>query len=217
MKKMFATILLVGTIGMQVTPLASASMTDDNASNSSVQKYYAKHGIQKEVKTSTNTNTVKTSTAKTQEQEATPKVQQVDNTVTKSNTTSTTVQIASFEQQVIDLTNKERVAAGLAPLSMDEPLMANAQAKSKDMQTNAYFSHTSPTLGTPFEQMKARGITYKSAGENIAKGQTTPEQVVKAWMDSPGHKANILNAKYTHIGVGYVANGHYWTQQFIQK
>lgn len=65
--------------------------------------------------------------------------------------------------------------------------------------------------------MKALGITYKSAGENIAQGQRSPQEVVQAWMDSPGHRANILNGKFTHIGVGYVKSGNYWTQQFITK
>ena len=65
--------------------------------------------------------------------------------------------------------------------------------------------------------MKKFGITYKSAGENIAMGQKTPKEVVQAWMNSEGHRANILNGSYTHIGVGYVANGNYWTQEFIGK
>lgn len=95
--------------------------------------------------------------------------------------------------------------------------MASAHAKSADMAKNNYFSHTSPTYGSPFDQMKAAGISYRSAGENIAQGQQTPEQVVQAWMNSEGHRANILNSSFTHIGVGYVADGNYWTQQFIQK
>jgi uncharacterized YkwD family protein len=123
----------------------------------------------------------------------------------------------SIMLQVVDLTNKEREKAGLQPLQVDSALMANAQEKSLDMKNNNYFSHQSPTLGSPFDQMKNRGITYKAAGENIAKGQTTAEQVVEGWMNSAGHRANILDSKFTHIGVGYVAEGNYWTQQFIQK
>ncbi len=91
-----------------------------------------------------------------------------------------------------------------------------AEAKSVDMARNNYFSHTSPTYGSPFDQMRAAGISYRAAGENIAQGQRTPQQVVQAWMDSPGHRQNIMNASYTHIGVGFVQNGYYWTQQFIQ-
>ncbi len=80
------------------------------------------------------------------------------------------------------------------------------------MKNKNYFDHTSPTYGSPFDMMKSFGISYKAAGENIAMGQKTPEQVVQAWMDSPGHRANIMNSSFTHIGVGYVASGNYWTQ-----
>lgn len=124
--------------------------------------------------------------------------------------------VSDFERQVVELTNAERAKAGLAPLEMYGPLMSVAEAKSQDMANLGYFSHTSPTYGSPFDQIKAAGIQYRAAGENIAQGQRTPEQVVNAWMNSPGHRANILNASYTHIGVGFVENGYYWTQQFIQ-
>ena len=80
-----------------------------------------------------------------------------------------------------------------------------------------YFSHTSPTYGTPFQMMKNFGITYRTAGENIARGQISPKAVVDAWMNSSGHRANILNSSFTHIGVGYAENGRYWTQMFIGK
>lgn len=123
---------------------------------------------------------------------------------------------SEFEKKVVELTNAERAKAGLAPLEIYEPLMKVAQQKSDDMAAKNYFSHTSPTYGSPFDQMKAAGISYRAAGENIAQGQRTPEEVVQAWMNSEGHRANILNGSYTHIGVGYVADGNYWTQQFIQ-
>ena len=125
--------------------------------------------------------------------------------------------IDAIEQQVVELTNKERAKYGLSALAMDKPLMAAAREKSLDMQVNNYFSHTSPTYGSPFDRMKALGIAYRSAGENIAKGQTSAAQVVEAWMNSEGHRANILNKDFTHIGVGYVKQGHVWTQQFIKK
>ncbi|MDM5248306.1 MULTISPECIES: CAP domain-containing protein [unclassified Lysinibacillus] len=151
-----------------------------------------------------------------------------DNTQTKNNNTQTTQKdntsqstttsdVNAFEQEVVKLTNAERTKAGLAPFKTDDQLMAAAREKSQDMQSKNYFSHTSPTFGSPFDRMKALGISYKSAGENIAQGQRTPQEVVQAWMDSPGHRANILNEKFTHIGVGYVKSGNYWTQQFIQK
>jgi len=105
--------------------------------------------------------------------------------------------------------------AGLSPLSLSPQLSRVARAKSQDMKDKKYFDHTSPTYGSPFEMMKAFGISYSIAGENIAKGQPTPEAVVKAWMNSPGHRANILNPAFTQIGVGYVGGAHYWTQMFI--
>jgi uncharacterized YkwD family protein len=125
--------------------------------------------------------------------------------------------VSAYEQKVVELTNQERAKNGLKPLALDTELSKVAREKSRDMQSKGYFSHTSPTYGSPFDMMKKFGITYRSAGENIAMGQPTPEEVVKAWMNSSGHRANILNANYTHIGVGHVANGNYWTQMFIGK
>lgn len=125
--------------------------------------------------------------------------------------------ITSFEQQVIDLTNEKRASLGLKPLNANWELSRVARYKSQDMANNKYFSHTSPTYGSPFNMIKNFGIKYRSAGENIAYGQRTPAQVVNSWWNSAGHRANMLNANYTDIGVGYVANGNYWTQMFIQK
>lgn len=141
--------------------------------------------------------------------------QQVEAPV-KTPATNVSQSVSEFEKQVVDLTNAERAKAGLKPLEMHSPLMGVARAKSEDMAKNNYFSHTSPTFGSPFDQIKSAGISYRSAGENIAQGQRTPQQVVQAWMDSPGHRQNIMNASYTHIGVGFVEDGYYWTQQFIQ-
>ncbi len=125
--------------------------------------------------------------------------------------------VTSFEQEVIRLVNVERTKRGLSALEADWQLSRVARYKSQDMHDNKYFSHTSPTYGSPFQMMKSFGISYRSAGENIARGQRTPAAVVNAWMNSSGHRANILNASFTHIGVGYVADGHYWTQMFIRK
>ncbi len=122
---------------------------------------------------------------------------------------------STYEQQVIDLINEIRVKNGLSPLTENTALSRCAKAKSQDMHDKRYFSHQSPTYGSPFDMMKQFGITYRTAGENIAMGQSTPQAVVNAWMNSEGHRANILNASFTQIGMGYVADGHYWTQQFI--
>jgi uncharacterized YkwD family protein len=125
--------------------------------------------------------------------------------------------VSAYEQKVVELTNQERAKNGLKPLALDTELSKVAREKSRDMQSKGYFSHTSPTYGSPFDMMKKFGISYRSAGENIAMGQRTPEEVVNAWMNSSGHRANIMNSSYTHIGVGHVATGNYWTQMFIGK
>ncbi|TFE03285.1 CAP domain-containing protein [Jeotgalibacillus sp. R-1-5s-1] len=152
-----------------------------------------------------------------QAQNEAPAVQQPAQEVEEQKAQQSEPAISSFEQQVVNLTNQEREKAGLAPLSVDQTLAKTAKEKSLDMQRNNYFSHTSPTYGSPFDMMKQFGVQYRSAGENIAMGQRTPEEVVKAWMNSPGHRQNILSSSYTHIGVGHAENGNYWTQMFIGK
>jgi uncharacterized YkwD family protein len=122
---------------------------------------------------------------------------------------------SSYTQQIVTLVNKERAAAGLAPVSALDSLNKVAAAKATDMRTNNYFSHTSPTYGSPFDMMSAFGVTYQAAGENIAMGQKTPQEVMTAWMNSPGHKANILSANFNYIGVGF--DNNYWVQEFIGK
>ena len=123
--------------------------------------------------------------------------------------------VTQYEQEVIRLVNEIRVQNGLSALTYNWELSRVARYKSQDMVDNRYFSHTSPTYGTPFQLIRSFGLSYRSAGENIAYGQRTPQAVVNAWMNSSGHRANILSSSYTQIGVGYVANGHYWTQMFI--
>lgn len=125
--------------------------------------------------------------------------------------------VSDYEKEVDRLVNVERTSRGLSSLSHDWELSRVARYKSQDMKDNNYFSHTSPTYGSPFQMMKSFGITYRTAGENIAKGQHTPQAVVTAWMNSSGHRANILNSSFTHIGVGYVENGKYWTQMFVGR
>lgn len=124
-------------------------------------------------------------------------------------------QLSQFEQEVIELTNDERSKQGLAPLQADVELSKVARDKSQDMKERNYFDHTSPTYGSPFDMMRSYGISYQAAGENIARGQQTPQEVVSGWMNSQGHRENILNGNFTHIGVGFVEQGNYWTQMFI--
>ena len=123
--------------------------------------------------------------------------------------------VLRYENEVIRLVNEIRVENGLKPLTANWELSRVARYKSEDMSNNRYFSHTSPTYGTPFQMIKAFGLSYRSAGENIAYGYGTPAAVVNGWMNSSGHRANILNASYTQIGVGYCASGNYWTQMFM--
>lgn len=125
--------------------------------------------------------------------------------------------VTNFEQEVIRLVNEIRRENGLKELTYDWELGRVARFKSQDMKDNKYFAHNSPVYGTPFQMIKNFGISYRSAGENIAKGYATPQAVVTGWMNSSGHRANILNVNFTHIGVGYVSGGSYWTQMFIRK
>ncbi|MFT9493438.1 SafA/ExsA family spore coat assembly protein [Anaerosolibacter sp.] len=125
----------------------------------------------------------------------------------------------AFEKEVVRLVNVERAKNGLQPLKENWELSRVARYKSMDMRDKGYFSHTSPTYGSPFDMMKSFGIPYSTAGENIAMGQKTPADVMKGWMNSEGHRKNILSPSYTEIGVGYAVNSKgstYWTQMFIK-
>lgn len=122
---------------------------------------------------------------------------------------------SAFAEQVVILVNKEREKAGLKPLTSHNSLSVMALDKANDMYNNNYFSHSSPTYGTPFNMMKSYGIRYTYAGENIAKGQRTPQEVMNAWMNSKGHRQNILSPNFTSIGTAYY-NG-VWVQEFIAK
>ena len=140
-----------------------------------------------------------------------------ENTTNQINNDSNS-SILDIEREVVQLVNQERAKEGLSPLKIDLEISNIARIKSQDMSDKKYFSHNSPTYGSPFDMLKQFGITYKGAGENIAKGQRTAKEVVDAWMNSEGHRKNIMNPNYTHIGVGYVStNTTYWTQLFLAK
>lgn len=123
--------------------------------------------------------------------------------------------VRAYEQEVVRLVNAQRAQNGLKPLAENWELSRVARYKSADMAGKRYFSHESPTYGSPYQMMRSFGISFRSAGENIAYGQRTPAAVVGAWMNSSGHRANILSSSYTQIGVGYHEAGNYWTQMFI--
>lgn len=122
--------------------------------------------------------------------------------------------------EVVRLVNAERAKQGLQSLKLSTKISDIATLKAQDMADKKYFSHTSPTYGTPFEMLQKYGVHYKAAGENIAAGQRSPQEVMKSWLNSSGHRANILNANYTEIGVGYYAGGSYgtyWVQMFVKE
>ena len=123
--------------------------------------------------------------------------------------------VSGYEQQVVSLVNAERARYSLPALTLRSDLCAYARVKSDDLRTGGYFSHESPTYGSPFSMMRSFGVSYTYAGENIAMGYDSPAAVVSAWMNSPSHRANILSASFTQTGVGYLANCCYWTQWFI--
>ena len=117
------------------------------------------------------------------------------------------------------LINAERTKNGLSELKFSEELLKVARDKAKDLVDNNYFSHNSPTYGSPFDMMKSYGITYKTAGENIA-GNSTLQGAVTAWMNSEGHRANILSNAYNYTGIGIVSSPKYGkvlVQMFIGK
>lgn len=184
-------------------------------------------------KSEENTTSAQTTCDQTRNETDTTTKKQTNNTTkpSKPKTTTTTTRkststpntsvssdFASYRAEVVRLVNVERKSRGLKPLTVNSLVTKSATAKSADMVNKNYFSHTSPTYGSPFDMMKSFGISYRAAGENIAYGQRTPQEVMNGWMNSPGHKANILNSSFTQIGVGIAKNAKgqlYWTQQFI--
>lgn len=123
------------------------------------------------------------------------------------------------EKEVLNLINKQRTNNGLQALKVDEELQRVARIKAQDMVDNNYFSHNSPTYGSPFDMLKSFKIPYKSAAENIAANSSN-SGAVNAWMNSSGHKANILNGTYDYTGIGVVGSSRYgkiFVQMFIKK
>ncbi|WP_144512830.1 CAP domain-containing protein [Bacillus sp. FJAT-22090] len=216
--------LLVGVLAGSLlfsTHSAHAAMTTGDSNTTSQAKSYETHTWKSPYQYKYNFNNSQKNSSNALENEVSEKATVPEKSVTSEQsseeTTKENVQVSSTIQQVVELVNSERAKAGLKALQIDTKLTQSAQAKSQDMKNKNYFSHTSPTYGSPFDQMKSLGITYKSAGENIAMGQRSAAEVMDAWMKSPGHKANIMNPSYTHIGVGLSDSGYYWTQQFIGK
>lgn len=146
-----------------------------------------------------------------------------NNTGTQDSTTPSQTEningLTADEQEIFNLVNAQRTAAGLVALSIDTEVQKVARDKAQDMVDNNYFSHTSPTYGSPFDMMKNYGIKYNAAGENIA-GNSSNSGAVNAWMNSEGHKANILSNNYNYTGIGVVSSPKYgkiYVQMFIGK
>lgn len=138
---------------------------------------------------------------------------------TSNTTTKKDSSLTADELEVFNLVNEQRVKNGLSALNIDNELQNVARVKAKDMVNNNYFAHNSPTYGTPFQMMKSFGISYKTAGENIA-GNSSNSGAVTAWMNSEGHRANILNNNYNYTGVAVVSSPKYgkiYVQMFIGK
>lgn len=135
-----------------------------------------------------------------------------------SNTTNTSA-LTADELEVFNLINEQRTKNGLSALKIDSEVQNVARIKAKDMVNNNYFSHTSPTYGSPFDMLNSFKVSYKTAGENIA-GNSSNSAAVTAWMNSSGHKANILNSSFNYTGVGVVNGSKYgkiYVQMFIGK
>lgn len=144
-----------------------------------------------------------------------PTNKQPSQPATKPTTPAAPVQgLTADEQQMLDLVNKERTQRGLAPLKANLELTKLARLKAQDMIDKNYFSHQSPTYGSPFDMMNRFGVSYRTAGENIA-GNSSVGAAHTALMNSAGHRANILNTAYTEVGIGIVKGGPYG-EMFVQ-
>lgn len=139
-----------------------------------------------------------------------------NNSNSNSNTNTT---MTADEKEVFDLINKQRTQNGLSALKLDTETLRVARIKAQDMVDNNYFSHNSPTYGSPFQMLNSFKISYKTAGENIA-GNSSNSSAVTAWMNSSGHKANILNSSFNYTGIGVVKSSKYgkvYVQMFLGK
>ncbi len=118
-------------------------------------------------------------------------------------------------QEVLNIVNSERGRVGLSPLRLHSQLTAAAQAHSEDMARHNFMSHTGSDGSSPFDRMRRYGYNFRWAGENVASGYSSPQDVMRGWMNSSGHRANILNPNFRDIGIGYaLGNRPYWTQTF---
>ena len=220
MNKKFRNILSLGAITM----LTASSMLPVNALSKTCYKkvmttksiYIYVNGVKYKLPLTPSCPNVPSKPESTPNNPSTTPQQKPESTPEQKPSTD----FSSYQQQVLDLVNAERTKRGISALTLDSNLSSVATKKSQDMVNKNYFDHTSPTYGSPFDMMKQFGISYRTAGENIAKGQKTQQEVVTAWMNSEGHRKNILNPNFTNLGVGIAKDSKgttYWTQMFIGK
>lgn len=177
--------------------------------------YYEPTNMKTTVNTTKNENAPVMNRAEAPSTERAIPTTETKTTTTAAPATTQAPTTSNYEQRVAELVNVERQKNGLAPLTLDSEISNVARIKSKDMSDNNYFAHQSPTYGSAGNMLTQFGIKWNAWGENIAAGQKTPEDVVNAWMNSEGHRANILSPNFSKIGVGYVNNGRpHWTQMF---
>lgn len=227
MNKKFRNILSLGAITMltasSMLPVNALSKTCYNKVMTIKSVYIYVNGVKFKLPLTPNCPNLPSKPNNTPSNPSTTPEQKPDSTPNNPNTTpeqKPSTDFSSYQQQVLDLVNAERAKRGISALTLDSSLSSIATKKSQDMVNKNYFDHTSPTYGSPFDMMKQFGISYRTAGENIAKGQKTPQEVVAAWMNSEGHRKNILNPNFTNLGVGIAKDSNkttYWTQMFIGK
>lgn len=211
MKGLISGLIVISLVGLSIIPALAASYSTKYSTKSNT--YYFNSGSYSTkviyVKYPNSSSPVVTTPTTPSTTPSTP--------TTPSTTPSTG--LAAEESKMVNLVNQARMNQGIQPLSVNQQLTNLARLKSQDMVDNNYFSHTSPTYGSPFEMMKNAGVTYSTAGENIAGTQTT-ESAHQNLMNSEGHRANILNSKFTEIGVGIASGsvyGNIYTQMFIGR
>lgn len=199
-----STVTTAGSETSSTTAATGSSSTAPTTASSSTTKPPApaeETTTTKDPTSSSTSTTVVTSTT------ATTATTAVSTTVSDSGSDA-----RSYEQEVIRLTNEERSAGGCGPLTNNGNLHAAALAHSVDMAENDYFSHTSRDGSSMVDRVERQGYRWRSLAENIAAGYRSPAAVVEGWMNSSGHRANIMNCSLTEIGVGF--HSYYWTQNF---
>lgn len=197
---------------------ASASNAETNSAiqKNSPQQTPAQPSVPKQETSSPPAASKPTSSNSSTARPVTPSPEPSLPSTSEPETSGTDSSNSSYVERVVALVNQERAKEGLSPLSINKSAEAAALVRAKETVTS--FSHTRPNGSSFSTALAEQGVSYRTAGENIAWGQKTPEQVMQGWMNSPGHRANIMNPNFTSIGVGYyrsAAGTNYWTQLFI--